>query len=202
MKAVMALGLAAALSAGTAPAQQPLAQSSAAARQSMHRFGACVADRSPAKAAQTLAMDFRTSGYRLALRTLANNNRDCFRSGRMRSPGLAFAGAIAERLLMRDAAPLNARLARAATRPAPPPLSLSDAIALCAVRSAPDDVARLFASDAASATEAAATAPVQVAVDLCSRVKPRVVTNVEGVRAILATAAFRTLAAPAVAERG
>jgi hypothetical protein len=197
----LTIGLAVALTAGSAPAQ-PLAQSSPAARESMHRFGTCVADRSPAKAAQTLAMGFGASGYGLALRTLANNNRDCFRSGRMRSPGLAFAGAMAERLLKRDPAPLNGRLARAAAKPAPASISPSDAIAICVVRSAPDDVAKLFASEVASPSEASAAASLGVAVDLCARGRARLETNVEGLRSILATAAFRTLAALAVSERG
>ena len=201
VNAAAVFGLAAAMALGTASAQ-PVAQSSAAARVAMHRFGACVADRSPAKAAQTLATDFRTTPYRLALRALANNNRDCFRSGRMRSAGLAFAGAIAERLLLRDPAPLNARLVRAAARPGPPPLGSADSIAICVVRSTPDDVARLFATDVASAAEAASVASLQVAVNLCSQGKPRLETNVEGLRAMLATASFRTLGAPAAAERG
>lgn len=201
MRAILSLGIALTLSAGIAQAQ-PLAQSSVAARQSMHRFGACVADRSTAKAAQTLAMDFGTGAYRSALRTLANNNRDCFRSGRMRSPGLAFAGAIAERLLLRDPTPLNARLVRAVVESARRPLSPSDAIASCVVQSAPDDVARLFSNAVGSADEARTAALLQLAVKLCSQGKPRLETNLEGLRAILATAAFRTLAAPSVAERG
>jgi hypothetical protein len=201
MRTLLSFTLAAALSVGPVQAQ-PLAQSSVAARQAMHRFGTCVADRSPAKASQTLALGFGTHGYRLGLRTLANNNRDCFRSGRMRSPGLAFAGAIAERLLMRDPAPLNARLARAVAQPASAALSPSDAIAMCVVRSAPDDVARLFSTGVASTAETAAAASLQVAVNLCSRGKPRLETNIEGLRSILATAAFRTLAASSTARKG
>ena len=179
-----------------------LSESSAGARHSLQRFATCVADRSPEKAAQTLQMDFTTSTYRSALRRLSEVNRDCFsRRGIMRSATLGFAGALAERLLERDPAPLNVRLARAATMPATPARSASDAIAICVVRSAPDDVARLFATEIATPAESATAKALDVPVRLCSQRGPRLETNVEGLRAMLATAAFRTVAG-AAGERG
>ena len=120
----------------------------------------------------------------------------------MRSSRLLFAGAIAERLLARDPAPLNARLVRAAARAAPPARSPSDAIAICIVRSAPDETARLFASEVASDAEAQAARALDVAVRLCSQGQRPLVTNVEGLRAMLATAAFRNVDPVALAERG
>jgi hypothetical protein len=183
-------------------AERPLGESSASARQSLQRFATCVADRSPDKAAQTLQMNFTTSSYRSALRRLSEVNRDCFsRRGIMRSASLGFAGAMAERLLERDPSPLNVRLARAATMPATPARSVTDAIAICVVRSVPDDVARLFATDIATPAEAAAGRALDVPVRLCSQGKPTLETNIEGLRAMLATAAFRTVAG-ATGERG
>ena len=182
--------------AAAAPAAEPeaLRESSPTARQAMEGFGICVADRSPEKAAQTLQLDFRTKTYQSALRNLARANEDCFRrrNDAMRSNNLSFAGSIAERLIERDPAPVNARIVRASTISIEP-RTPSDAIAICAVRSAPDDVARLFATDVASEAEAQAVNSLQLATKLCSKGQGELETTVEGLRAMLATAAFRAI---------
>ena len=172
---------------------KPLRESTANARQQMDRFGTCVADRSPDKSAQTLSMDFRSSSYKSAMRALARANEDCFRRYRdaMRANNLSFAGAIAERLMERDSVPLNMRIVKASATAAAA-RSPSDAIAICVVRSAPDDVARLFATDVASDGEKSAIGSLQLATRLCSRGQ-QLETTVEGMRAMLATAAFRTV---------
>lgn len=184
-------------------AAQPVQSSSPGARRAVQQFGACVADHSTEKAARTLAMDFRSTTYRSALNNLARANEGCFGyRGAMRSSRLLFAGAIAERLIERDPAPLNARLVRAAARAAPPARSPSDAIAICVVRSAPDETARLFASEVASDAEAQAVRALEIALRLCSQGQRPLATSAEGLRAMLATAAFRNLAPPALVERG
>src|SRR4029079_9532136 len=98
----------------------------------MQAYGACVADHSPTKAAQTLSSDFRSQSYHLAIRALNDNNRDCSRLvprlSNMYSSSLLFAGALAERLIAADPRPLNVRLAQASARPSPPSYSSSDAI--------------------------------------------------------------------------
>ena len=181
--------------------RKPLEESSANARVQMERFAACVADRSPEKVARTISMDFRSTTYRSALKNLADANRDCYGyRSTMRSGGLSFAGALAERLLERDASALNARIIRAGSAQTAA-RSPSDAIALCVVRSAPDDVARLFATEIASNAERDAVRALQIASDACSRDQARLETTPEGLRSILATAAFRTVN-PDVAERG
>ena len=172
-----------------------LSSSAPEARRAMHAFGACVADASPGKAARTLSMDFTTSTYRSALRNLASANASCLREGRMLSGGLLLAGAMAERLLEKDPSPLNARLARAAAASAPPARSPMDRIAICTVRSAPDEVARLFAAEVASGEEASAAAGLSVILRLCSADGPQLETTTEGLRSMLATAAFRSVAA-------
>ena len=116
----------------------------------------------------------------------------------MRSGGLSFAGALAERLLERDASALNARIIRAGSTQTAA-RSPSDAIALCVGRSAPDDVARLFATEVASDAERDAAKALQVASDACARNQARLETTPEGLRSMLATAAFRTVTT-AVAE--
>jgi hypothetical protein len=194
------------LLASVAPAAaQEMQSSSPAARKQMQAYGACVADGSPDKSARTLSTDFRTPDYRAALLTLNRNNLDCSRllprRSRMRSSSLLFAGAMAERLMARDPAPLNVRLAKAAMLPAPPFRSPTDVIAMCVVRSAPDETARLFATEVASEAEAQAVKALDLAVKLCSRGRPALQINTEGLRAMLATAAFRNVHPVALAER-
>ena len=190
-------------SAVPAPAQQT--SSSPEARKQMQTYGACVANASAAKAAQTLASDFRTSQYHAAMRALNANNLDCSRllprRSKMRSNGLLFAGAMAERLMAADPKPLNARLAQAAARAAPATYSPTDAIAMCVVRSAPDESAHLFKTEVASGAEAEAARALDMAVQLCSRGGPALQVNVEGLRAMLATAAFRNVAPLTLAEK-
>ena len=191
-----------AISVAAAPAladdPKPLRESSATARQEMERFGTCVADRSPEKAAQTLSMDFRSTTYQSAMRNLARANEDCFRRYRdaMRANNLSFAGTMAERLIERDTTPINVRIARTAHVPVPP-RTPSDAIAICVVRSAPDEVGKLFATEVASEGEQAAIKDLQFVTNLCSQGQPKLETTVEGMRAMLATAAFRTINAGA-----
>ena len=171
------------------------ARTAADVRAVMHDFGRCVARYSEAMAAETLAMDFTTRAYQSRLRQMADNNRDsCFRRrGRMRSDSLLLAGGIAEGLLARDSTPLNARLARAALGPAPATFSPSDAIAVCVIRSVPDDVARLFETDVASEAEAEALAAIAPIVAACNRTGRPFAATHPGLRAILATAAFRSV---------
>jgi hypothetical protein len=190
--------------AATASAQD-FHSSTPAARRQIQAFGACVADRSTAKAAQLLSMDFRSAAYHPALRALNLNNLDCSRLMPRRSgahsSSLLFAGALAERLIATDAEPLNVRLAQAAARTAPPTYGPGDAIANCVVRSAPNETGNLFGTEVGSDAEAQAMKALDVAVQLCSRGKAPFQANVEGLRAILATAAFRNVRPSQMAEK-
>ena len=181
-------------SAVSAADPAPLRESTVTARQEMQKFGTCVADASPVKAAKTLRMDFSSNTYESALRNLAQANDDCFRRRRdaMRSHNLSFAGAIAERLVERDPSPLNVRLMKSSAAQ-PNPKAPSDAIAFCVVRSAPDDVAKLFATDVATDAERSAVQALQPVTKACSK-GPQLATTDEGLRAMLATAAFRIVA--------
>ena len=193
MKRIVSTLVALAGAVSVPAAAKPIEESSANARIQMERFASCVADRSPEKAARTISMDFRSTTYRSALRNLSDANRDCYGyRATMRAGGLSFAGALAERLLERDASALNARIIRAGSAQTAA-RSPSDAIALCVVRSAPDDVARLFATEVASTAERDAVKALQVASDACARNQARLETTPEGLRSMLATAAFRTV---------
>jgi hypothetical protein len=196
MGAAIIFGLAA---TATAAAQQPAPAADPQARAAMHSFGRCVAEQSPEYAAETLAMNFQSAVYRQRLRRLADNNQHCFKRGVMRAGSLAFAGAVAERLLSRDNEPLNRRLARAAGQAPATTWSPSDAAAACVVRSVPDDVAALFATDVASKAEARIAGGLGALLSRCTRGGQTIEASPAGLRAMLATAAFRSVykAAPA-----
>lgn len=164
------------------------------ARETIQRYGICVVKASADKASKLLAMDFTSTSYRAGLKNLALNNSACFgRRGRMRASNLMFAASVAEALLARDATPLNVRLARAASGPAPRTYSATDAIAMCTVRSAPNEVAALLGAAVASDAEKAAATPVAAVFARCNQGDKQVSTTVEGLRAMIATAAFRSI---------
>ena len=178
--------------------KSPLPPSPPEALQEVHRVGACVADRDPTSAGRMLAMDYTTVAYRKAMDRLVDDNRSCFaRRSWMRSNRVLIAGAIAERLLSKNGSPVNVQLARAASRPAVAARSPSDQMAICIVRSVPDDVARLFASPVASEAEAAAATSLSTALSRCTAPGPALDATPAGLRSILATAAYRSVWASA-----
>jgi hypothetical protein len=172
--------------------------SEAETRRLMAEYASCVADQSSAKVGIVLTRDIRSTEYRNGLRNLARANDGCRRKvGLSRSratSGLVFAAALAEEMLRRDPAPLKLRLARAATGNQAPTYDASDAVAMCVARSAPDEVATLFATPPASAEETAALAPIETLAGMCSRDAKLEISPV-GLRSIVATASYRLLAA-------
>lgn len=187
------------LAATQAPRPRPLPPSSPEAVQEMYRVGHCIAEREARLAGDMLSIDFTTPDYRRAMDRLIERGRVCLPEGsRMRFNPLLFAGAVAERLLEREPTAVNVQLARRADRPAVSARSPSDRLAICVVRSAPDEVGRLFAAEPASAGEGEAADGLATIVRLCSGGEPRLDATATGLRAMLATAAFRTvLGAPA-----
>lgn len=173
------------------------ADSTPEARLMTARLAECVIETSPDKVADVLTRDFRTTQYRSGLRNLMHANDGCARKaqlrGSIRMEGLPFAAALAEAMLERDATPLNARLARAASGPAAATYSPSDAIAMCVARSVPDDVAALLASEPGSAGEMAEMAKVEQAAALCAR-GTKMEISPFGLRSIVATASYRLIA--------
>ena len=165
-------------------------------RAAIAEFGRCVVKESPTKARSVLTSDFRTTEYRDGLRVLAKVNEGCFRKrGKMRAGGLPFAAAMAEAMILKSEVPLNIRLARAGIGKTAPTYAPSDAVAMCVARSVPDQVAALFATPIASDAETKAAADLSTAVRLCSPKGVIVDIAPYGLRAILATASYRLLAA-------
>ena len=176
-------------------------ESDAKARATMTAFAACVVDGSTDRAAELLQRDFTTTTYRNGLQNLSRDNEGCARkvglSGRMRMSNLSFAGALAEALLERRGRPVNALLAQAAAGAAAPTYSFTDGVAMCTVRSAPDQVSALFATEVGDASEASAVNALASTAALCARAanarKPLSISPA-GLRPMLATATNRTVA--------
>lgn len=186
-----------------AQAQPQLPPSTPEGLRAVQAFGQCIADASTAKASTTLSSDFRTPAYRRSMDQLVEANRQCTGSRRwatMRSSRLLLAGAIAERLIERDGKSVNRELARAASGPAASSYSTTDTAAICVVRSVPDEVGKLFSADVATPEEKAAADAIQPVMSRCLSSRQVEVTT-DGLRAMLATAAFRSIHAASAAPR-
>jgi len=168
------------------------------ARVMMAKYAACIADSSADKVAEVLTRDFRTTEYRNGLRNLSRANEGCARqvglNGSLRMSGLRFAAALAEDMMRRDPAPLNVRLAKAASGTEAVTYAPSDAMAMCIARSAPDEVAGLLSSAPGTVDEQGALAKLEPIAAMCSRNETFEISPV-GLRSIVATASYRLLAA-------
>ena len=168
-----------------------------AARLALEGWASCVARKNASEARRVLSMDFTTATYGRAIRMLAEEDKACmgFR-GKMRAGGLLFAGEMAEALLESEG-PVASALARAASGPATTAFSFTDKVAVCVVRSVPNEVASLFATARNSDQEAAALRSHALPRGMCARAaeaKKPLEVSPSGLRAMLATAAFRTVA--------
>lgn len=167
------------------------------ARTTLEKLGECSARKSPGETARLLTMDFKSTVYDRGMVMLANANKQCagFR-GTLRSANLLFAGELAEAMLESDTTPLANRIAKAAAAPATESFSFTDKVAICVVRSVPNDVAALFATARDSAEETASLNGLTTAMGMCAKAaearKPLSI-NPAGLRAMLATATFRSL---------
>ncbi|HZG32944.1 MAG TPA: hypothetical protein VEZ59_06690 [Sphingopyxis sp.] len=169
------------------------------ARQTLARYAACIAARSPDKVTDLLTQDFRETSYGNGLRNLVRVNEGCARQvgsrrERLRGQNLPFAAALAEAMMAREAAPLNTRLARAAIGKEAATFAPSDKVAMCVARSTPDEVAALFATEVGSDDEEQAATKLLSVVKLCAQ-DLKFETSVAGLRSIVATASFRLLKA-------
>ena len=168
------------------------------ARLHLEQWASCVVRKNPDRAASVLRMDFTTDAYGRAMRSLADQDKECMGKKReMRGGGLLFAGEMAESLLESDTSPLVTRLAKAASAPATTSYSFTDKVAICVVRSVPNDVAALFATARGSAEETASLNALTTPMALCAKAaqarKP-ISVNPAGLRAMLATASYRSVA--------
>jgi hypothetical protein len=166
----------------------------AEAAQTLQNFARCVVIRAPNRARDILAMDFNTDEYRDRIRSFAQTYSHCAPSGhRLGFSGLAFAGDMAEQLLLVDAngADLAARVAYDPARPPVTARAEQETMALCAVRAAPQKVAALLATPVFSTDEAAALRAMMPEVQSCLAAGVRLGLNRISMRALLALAAYR-----------
>lgn len=166
-------------------------------RQATARFAACLVEGDSGAVSGILKSDFETAEYRDRLRRLAGASPECHaRVGiapDFRVPDLPLAGALAEKMIPGDGASLAQRLVKASTVDVPTSTML-DFIAICTTRFAPEAVANLLNTELDSPEEARAADALQRPVKHCSR-GAHVTTTPASLRSILATAAFRLLAA-------
>ncbi len=168
-------------------------------RVALEQWAGCIARANAAETTRVLTMDFTAPTYGRAMLLLSQESKSCFKfRGTLKAAGLLFAGELAEALLERPGDPLLTRLVQAAGGPATQSFSFTDKVAICTVRSAPNDVAQLFTTERDSEQEAAALQAISNTMGMCARVaearKPLSI-NPAGLRAMLATATFRTLEA-------
>ncbi len=170
-------------------------------RMALQHYGSCVAESSAGEAGRVIAMDFTTPTYRNALKLLSQDAAKfcadkAFGTGVLRSANLLFAGEVAEALVEKSGGSVAGQLAKAAAAPATTGFALTDKVAICVVRSVPDQVAAVFATERDSAEETAAITALSMPVQLCAKAvqatKPMSISPA-GLRAMLATAAFRSI---------
>lgn len=203
-RCLIVLSLAAAAIPGQAAAK-PAKTTSAADIGMLHAFAGCMTDRYRPAVRRLLALDYRSRAYDRALTTLTDQGSRClpFAFGRLKSARILMAGAFAERLL--PAALDGARLAeRVAHDPSRPPIAARDEgeyLALCAVRTMPDEAAALLATKPASEDERLAIAAIGPRLGACLRAGAAARLNAAGLRAVLALAAYRLVSQPGAAAR-
>ncbi|ABC63421.1 hypothetical protein [Erythrobacter litoralis] len=203
MKWVVALAVAASLLAGAAHAQpKKMERSVEKQREAVEAWTACIADENAQEVAATLMQDYREDGYKSAIQQLAQKrvSSECFEAmprayRQIRLTGLPFAGGLAERMIERDEAPLITRLSMAAIGPEAPTYSYTDQVASCMTRGAPHLVARLFGTEINSEAELASLKELAAVKDVCTSRGAPVEASPLAMRAMLATASFRLLAA-------
>ena len=174
------------------------------ARVALEKWAGCIARRSNGEATRILKMDYTQPVYTRAQKDLAKDSGTCIRDyTSLRGDGLLFAGEMAEALLESDATPVGTALVRAASAPATTAFSFTDRVAICVVRSVPSDVAALFATARDSAEETAAINALATAMGMCAtaaKARKPLSVSPAGLRAMLATAAFRSINAPGTAS--
>jgi len=195
MRTALSLCLALALAAPASAGQQDERRSdleapaTAQAVQKVFKFSRCVALRYPTRAANALALDYRTPEYGEALYKLSQNKSACVGLGRLHFSRVLMAGGMAETLLERDGVKdLSARISGEVRITARDDVEFT---ALCVVRMAPDAVAALFATEPTSAAEKTALSAITPALPGCVRGGLTVKFNRHGLRAVLALAAYR-----------
>lgn len=203
-RALIALALSAVALPGPAAAK-PAVNPSAVDIGTVHVFAACLADRYRPGVRKLLALDYRSRAYDHMLDTLLDEGSRClpFAFGKLRSSGVLIAGALAEAVLPStlDGSSLAARVAHDPSRAPVAARDDGEYLALCAVRTMPDEISALLATKPASSEERLALAAIKPRLGPCLRAGAAARVNAAGLRAILALAAYRLASQPGAAAR-
>ncbi|HKR23629.1 MAG TPA: hypothetical protein VJS15_00080 [Allosphingosinicella sp.] len=160
----------------------------------LHEFSRCAARQETTRARSILAMDFRSAEYQRRLRGVAYDSSNCLPPGGVLAFSyMLFAGGMAESLLrlQSGADELAARVAYDPARPAIRARDESEMVFLCTVRAAPQQVAALLRTEAASDRETALLGELTEHAGRCLPEGSRMGLNRVGLRALLALAAYR-----------
>lgn len=201
------VGLAALIAAPVQAQPKQMERSVAKQREAVADWTKCIADENIDEVAALLKSDFRSEDYESRLVALAKKrvSSDCFEAmprayRKIQLGGLPFAGGLAERMIERDNNPLLNRLSMAAIGPAAQTFSYTDQVAMCIARGAPHLVTFVFESDVNSDGEMKAIADLKPVLLVCTANGSAVEASPFAMRAMLATASYRLLAAQKVED--
>ncbi|VVT16384.1 hypothetical protein [Erythrobacter sp. EC-HK427] len=172
-------------------------------RLAVEAWTACMADEFPEDVRRLLTMDYRTDEYRRLMQDMGDRriSERCFRAmprayRRIELGGLPFAGGLAEQAMETVEEPsLLIRLSMAVIGNQPETYSYTDQVANCMVTGAPNLVADLFATEVASDAEVGAFAQLAPVQAICTQNGEAIEASAIAMRAMLATASYRILAA-------
>lgn len=161
----------------------------------MHLYAACVVRDSQPGAEKLLQMDVGTPDYQDTLRAYARSHPRCVPGRKLKFGGLAFAGAVAETLILerysgRDIAAL---IAQAAPEAYLPPHGPAEAIGMCVARAQPALVKAVLATDPGSPQEITALDQTGPALAGCIRKGQTMTLNKQAARAMYALGAWRLI---------
>ncbi|RJY08576.1 hypothetical protein [Aurantiacibacter aquimixticola] len=187
----------------SAPADAQEERNERMQRLAVEAWTACMADEFPQDVNRLLTMDYRSDEYRRLMQDMGERriSERCFRAmprayRRIELGGLPFAGGLAEQAMERASEePLVLRLSMAVIGEQAQTYSYTDQVANCIARGAPNLVADLFATEPASDEEVTALAQIAPVQDICTRDGTAIEASPIAMRAMLATAGYRILAA-------
>ncbi len=205
----LAIACSSLLASGAQALPVPVERNETMQRGAVEAWTACIADEFKDRVHEVLMLDFRSREYERKLEDLAEEriSERCFDAmprnyRRIELSGLPFAGGLAEQAIKtRKDEPLLMRLSMAAICEQAPVFSYTDRVANCAVRGAPHLVAGLFETEVASPEEVEALAQLKLVNDVCTRGGSAIEASPLAMRAMLATASYRILAAQDAAAK-
>lgn len=162
-------------------------------------MGWCIVGETPWSVREVLAMDYRTPEYSRKVKDLGSGvgGRCIHRASVLSSSGVLFAGSLAEAMLKANVKrkELPKRIAYDPTRQPIEARSPGEEMSLCAALQAPDLTAALLQTQPATREETQAVQQIAPVLSRCLKQGTQVEMNKPAIRAMLALAAWRIVAA-------